>query len=248
MRNGRTGKPQPRHVGKIVAASNRRRKTMGLVGNGKTWTVEDDNLVRTLLAAVVVERNGRTLTSVFSGRVRLGVEDGRKRDGRKSIWLVASRRTTSESVGVSDRRAQVKRVEHLSSRGDVEQLSSRSIHIQDADDCLGAGSAAPGREREVMHLAAIRRYVNASERFALARSAICGPTDVLAMAPFDSRFPVVGITKRDCSRRCSLVKAPTRSSQIHSDSRRQVCLGASVYVAPDFEQRDWEHHTPLALP
>ena len=54
---------------------------MGLVGYGKSWTVEDDELVRTLPAAVVVERTGRTLTSVYSRRVRLGVEDGRKRHG-----------------------------------------------------------------------------------------------------------------------------------------------------------------------
>jgi hypothetical protein len=83
MRMGRTGKPQPPHVGKIVAASNRRRKAMGLVGNGKAWTVEDDNPVRTLPAAIVAKRTRRTLASVYSRRVRLGVEDGRKWKGRR---------------------------------------------------------------------------------------------------------------------------------------------------------------------
>jgi hypothetical protein len=83
MRKGRTGKPQPPHVGKLVAASNRRRKAMGLVGNGKAWTAEDDKLVRTLPAAVVARQTGRTLTSIYSRRVRLGVADGRKDNGRK---------------------------------------------------------------------------------------------------------------------------------------------------------------------
>jgi hypothetical protein len=85
MRKGRTGKPQPPHVGQIVAASNRRRKAMGLVGNGKAWTVEDDNLIRTLSAAEVVQRTGRTLPSIYSRRVRLGVEDKRKGNGRKLL-------------------------------------------------------------------------------------------------------------------------------------------------------------------
>jgi hypothetical protein len=83
MRAGRTGKPQPPHVGKAVAASNRRRKAMGLVGNGKAWTLEDDNLVRSLQAPEVMRQTGRTLTSVYSRRVKLGVEDGRKANGRK---------------------------------------------------------------------------------------------------------------------------------------------------------------------
>jgi hypothetical protein len=77
MRKGRTGKPQPPHVGRIVAASNRRRKAMGLVGFGKAWTIEDDKLCRELPAGVVAERSGRTLSSVYSRRVKLEVEDGR---------------------------------------------------------------------------------------------------------------------------------------------------------------------------
>jgi hypothetical protein len=85
MRKGRTGKPQPPHVRKIVAASNRRRKAMGLVGNGKAWTVEDDKLVRMLPTSAVARRTGRTLTSIYIRRVRLGVKDGRKGDGRRKV-------------------------------------------------------------------------------------------------------------------------------------------------------------------
>jgi hypothetical protein len=58
---------------------------MGLVPHGKAWTVEDDEMVRALPAAVVARRTGRTLTSVYSRRVRLGVEDGRKGNGRKLL-------------------------------------------------------------------------------------------------------------------------------------------------------------------
>lgn len=83
MRKGRTEKPQPPHVGKIVAASNKRRKAMGLVSYGRVWTAQDDALVLTLPAADVARRTGRTLTSVYSRRVRLGVMDGRKFNGRK---------------------------------------------------------------------------------------------------------------------------------------------------------------------
>jgi hypothetical protein len=56
---------------------------MGLVPHGKIWTAEDDDLVRALPAAEVARQTGRTLTSVYSRRVTLGVEDGRKWKGRR---------------------------------------------------------------------------------------------------------------------------------------------------------------------
>jgi hypothetical protein len=48
--------------------------------NVRAWTPPEDKLVRTLPAAEVVRRTGRTLTSVYDRRSLLGVPDGRRRD------------------------------------------------------------------------------------------------------------------------------------------------------------------------
>jgi hypothetical protein len=88
------GKPKPQHVVEAmrkgwrekghtqesrrkISESNRR---IGkLVPGTIVWTPEDDELVRTLPAAEVVRRTGRSLIAVYSRRNRLGVPDGRRR-------------------------------------------------------------------------------------------------------------------------------------------------------------------------
>ena len=47
--------------------------------NLRAWTRKEDRLVRTLPAAEVVRRTGRTLTAVYDRRSLLGVLDGRRR-------------------------------------------------------------------------------------------------------------------------------------------------------------------------
>jgi hypothetical protein len=47
--------------------------------NVRAWTRKEDRLVRTLPAAEVVRRTGRTLTAVYDRRSLLGVPDGRRR-------------------------------------------------------------------------------------------------------------------------------------------------------------------------
>jgi hypothetical protein len=50
-----------------------------LVPGTVPWTVEEDELVRTLPAAEAVRRTGRSLIAVYSRRNRLRVPDGRRR-------------------------------------------------------------------------------------------------------------------------------------------------------------------------
>jgi hypothetical protein len=47
--------------------------------NVRAWTPEEDDLVRTLPAAEVVRRTGRTLAAMYVRRSLLGVPDGRRR-------------------------------------------------------------------------------------------------------------------------------------------------------------------------
>ncbi len=73
MRKGRMGKPQPPHVGQIVAANYRKRKANGIVPRGRAWTEEDDQIVRNNRGTVAAQMLGRTLASVYSRRTRLGL-------------------------------------------------------------------------------------------------------------------------------------------------------------------------------
>jgi hypothetical protein len=89
----RRGKPRPAHVGQAVAVAHqgthhseatrrkmsRTHRRLGtMVPGTKVWTVEEDELVRTLPVEEVVKRTGRCLTAVYTRRNRLGVPDGRR--------------------------------------------------------------------------------------------------------------------------------------------------------------------------
>jgi hypothetical protein len=89
----RRGNPRPPHVGQAVAAAHRgthhseatrrkmsrtHRRLGTLVPGTKVWTVEEDQLVRTLPAAKAAKKSGRSLTAVYTRRNRLGVPDGRR--------------------------------------------------------------------------------------------------------------------------------------------------------------------------
>jgi hypothetical protein len=83
MRKGRKGKPQPPHVGQIIAARNRKLKAMGKVPFGRIWTTEDDGIVREHPGTVAAQMLGRSLNSVYSRRLKLGLPDGRATNGGK---------------------------------------------------------------------------------------------------------------------------------------------------------------------
>jgi NUMOD3 motif len=90
------GKPRPPHVmaalrkanigrklsaehRRKIGAAHKRRGTMPPAASGPTWQPWEDELVRTLPPAEVVQRTGRTLQAVFVRRNRLKVPDGRSR-------------------------------------------------------------------------------------------------------------------------------------------------------------------------
>ena len=91
----RRGKPRPPHVLEAMhrawrgshhseesrrKMSETRRKRGILVPGTVVWTVEEDELLKTLPAAEVAKRTGRTLTAIYTRRRRLGMLDGRRRD------------------------------------------------------------------------------------------------------------------------------------------------------------------------
>jgi hypothetical protein len=92
----RRGKKRPRHVIEAVRAANLGRKlsaehwakmsaahkqrgTIPPKAEGRWWTPEEDELVRTLTAAEAAERTGRTLPAIYMRRSKLGVPDARRR-------------------------------------------------------------------------------------------------------------------------------------------------------------------------
>jgi hypothetical protein len=77
MRKGRAGKPHPPEVRARLSAFLRERAKVFLP-NGRAWTAAEDELVRTLPAAEVARRTGRSLASVYARRRRLGLPDGRR--------------------------------------------------------------------------------------------------------------------------------------------------------------------------
>ena len=92
------GKPRPDGFVDALAAGNRcrplsdetrrrmseahRRRGTRPPAAGEPWTVEEDELLRTLPTREGVQRTGRTLTAVYNRRVDLGVPDGRRRDNK----------------------------------------------------------------------------------------------------------------------------------------------------------------------
>jgi hypothetical protein len=89
------GKPRPPHVLEAMHGawrgshhteetrrrmSETRRKRGILVPGTIVWTVEEDELLKTLPAEEVARRTGRTLTAIYTRRQRLGMPDGRCRD------------------------------------------------------------------------------------------------------------------------------------------------------------------------
>jgi hypothetical protein len=96
IRSAKLGKPRPPHVIEAMRQANRnrrpsaetrakmsaagkRRAAEGFVLHGRVWTADEDELVRTLPPAEVAARTARTISSVYSRRVALGVPDGRRR-------------------------------------------------------------------------------------------------------------------------------------------------------------------------
>jgi hypothetical protein len=91
----RKGKPRPPHVGRAVAEAHRGMRQSAqtrakmsaahrLRGTrppkaGRTWTDEEDELVRTLPAAEVTARTGRSQQAVYDRRHELHLPDGRRR-------------------------------------------------------------------------------------------------------------------------------------------------------------------------
>jgi hypothetical protein len=89
------GKPRPAGMMEALAAADRgkrlgdetrrkmseahRRRGTRPPAAGEPWTPEEDELARTLPAAEVTLRTGRTLTAVYNRRIDLGVPDGRRR-------------------------------------------------------------------------------------------------------------------------------------------------------------------------
>jgi hypothetical protein len=76
MRRGRTGKPHDEETRQKMSKSHRERGT--LVPGTKTWTAQEDELVRTLRPKEAAQRTGRTLVAVWARRRELKLPDGRK--------------------------------------------------------------------------------------------------------------------------------------------------------------------------
>jgi hypothetical protein len=76
MRRGRTGKPHDEETRQKMSKSHRERGT--LVPGTKTWTAQEDELVRTLRPKEAAQRTGRTLAAVWARRRELKLPDGRK--------------------------------------------------------------------------------------------------------------------------------------------------------------------------
>jgi len=97
----RRGKPRPAHVievtrerylGKTLSAETRRKMSEAHKRRrswpplaGRPWTPAEDELVRTLRIAEVVEQTGRSISAVKSRRRTLGVADGRTKAARQML-------------------------------------------------------------------------------------------------------------------------------------------------------------------
>ena len=57
------------------------RKPMSMPGR---WTPELDAILRELTPAEVVKKTGRSLSAVYTRRTQLGINDGRRNNGRRS--------------------------------------------------------------------------------------------------------------------------------------------------------------------
>jgi hypothetical protein len=101
IRAAKLGKPRPPHVLAALQKANRNRKVSaatrakmaaaarrraagGFLPNGRVWTAEEDVLVRTLPAPEGARLTGGTLKAVWGRRERLGLPDGRTKNGRRS--------------------------------------------------------------------------------------------------------------------------------------------------------------------
>jgi NUMOD3 motif len=87
------GKPRPAHVVEAIIAAHKgtrhtdearakmsaaqRRRGARPPKAGRSWTPEEDELLRTLRPVEVAARTGRTLTAVYGRRIVLGMPDGR---------------------------------------------------------------------------------------------------------------------------------------------------------------------------
>jgi len=80
MRRGRLGKPHSSEARRKMSEAQRRRGAWPPAA-GEPWSSEEEEMLRTLPAAEVVRRTGRTLAAVYSRRAKLELLDGRWRNG-----------------------------------------------------------------------------------------------------------------------------------------------------------------------
>jgi hypothetical protein len=83
MRKGRLGTPHSAEARAKMSAAHKRRGTRPPKA-GRAWTADEDEQARTLPAAEVARRTGRTLAAAGPDRRELGLPDGRTREARAS--------------------------------------------------------------------------------------------------------------------------------------------------------------------
>ncbi len=81
LRRANRGRRLPEETRQKMSEAQRRRGTRPSAA-GRPWTVEEDELLRSLPAREAAERTGRTLTAVYNRRIDLGIPDGRRREHR----------------------------------------------------------------------------------------------------------------------------------------------------------------------
>ena len=77
MHNARRGSPHTEETRRRMSEAHRQRGT--LVPGTVLWTVEQDELVKTLPVEEAAQRTGRSLQAVYARRSRLQLPDGRRR-------------------------------------------------------------------------------------------------------------------------------------------------------------------------
>jgi hypothetical protein len=78
IRKAKLGQPLTNSTRKKLSETHKRRGTRP-PWIGEPWSAEEDELARTLPAAEVVKRTGRSIPAVYARRRQLGVPDGRRK-------------------------------------------------------------------------------------------------------------------------------------------------------------------------
>ena len=82
MRQANLGKPLSAETRRKMSEAHKRRKSWPPAA-GRSWTAEEDELVRKLRPAEAAKQTGRTLSAVINRRNKLGVPDGRTKAARE---------------------------------------------------------------------------------------------------------------------------------------------------------------------